>query len=57
MIGVRRRRAALAAAETHEPREDGPLPHELPDQIWREITLYLEFWQLVLDGRTAAGAR
>ena len=57
MIGIRRRRDAPAGAETGESLQDGPLPVELPDQIWREITLYLEFWQLVLDGRIAGGVR
>ena len=57
MIRIGRRRAALLVGETHEPLEDGPLPHELPDQIWREITLYLEFWQLVLEGGVSGAAR
>lgn len=55
MIRLGRRRAAFAAIATCEACDDGPLPPRLPDRVWREIVLYLEFWQLAADDTSTGG--
>jgi hypothetical protein len=55
MIRVGRRRAADAAVAAYQAPDAGPLPPQLPDQVWREIVLYLEFWQLVAESAARGG--
>jgi hypothetical protein len=54
MIRLGRRHGAARAA-TSAASEDGPLPPQLPAALWREIVLYLEFWQLVAEGASTGG--
>jgi len=55
MIRLGRRRVTFAALTTDGAVEHGPLPPQLPNEIWREIVLYLEFWQLVADASSSGG--